>query len=137
MVRMRRKCSICWRRSPATRILRWAATARRRSGATGRFCGSCWSSAGRGLAESESTARPSHVTAMSTPARPVHNYALIDPLEAAAMTARKMLQAIIDGRLPQPPISKTLSFWLAEVGEGFEALEGDTGPHLVNPGGGV
>jgi len=70
---------------------------------------------------------------MSTPARPVHNYGLIDTPEAAAMTGREMLQAIIDGRLPQPPISKTFSFWLAEVGEGFAAFEGDTGPHLLNP----
>lgn len=46
-----------------------------------------------------------------------------------------MLQAIIDGRLPQAPISQTLSFWLVEVGDGFAAFEGEPGAHLLNPAG--
>ena len=39
--------------------------------------------------------------------------------------------------LPQPPIAETLSFWITEVGDGFAAFEGDPGPHLLNPMGGV
>jgi len=62
-----------------------------------------------------------------------HSYGLINTPEAAAMTGKQLLQAIIDGRLPAPPIAKVLSFWLAEVGDGFAAFEGDTGPHLLNP----
>ncbi len=31
----------------------------------------------------------------------------------------------------------TLSFWITEVGDGFAAFEGDPGPHLLNPMGGV
>jgi uncharacterized protein (TIGR00369 family) len=53
------------------------------------------------------------------------------------MTGREILQAIIDGRLPQPPIAETLSFWLTETGDGFAAFEGLPGPQLLNPMGGV
>jgi uncharacterized protein (TIGR00369 family) len=55
----------------------------------------------------------------------------------AQMSGREILQAIIDGRLPQAPISQALSFWIVEVGEGFAAFEGETGPHMRNPAGGV
>jgi uncharacterized protein (TIGR00369 family) len=57
--------------------------------------------------------------------------------EVAGKTGREILQAIIDGTLPQPPIARSLSFWLTEIGEGFAAFEGETGPHLLNPMGGV
>jgi uncharacterized protein (TIGR00369 family) len=53
------------------------------------------------------------------------------------MTGKQILQAIIDGELPAPPMAQTLSFWLTEVGDGFAAFEGDPGPHLLNPMGGV
>ena len=53
--------------------------------------------------------------------------------DLAAMTGREVLQAIIDGRLPAPPIARTLNFWLAEIGEGFAAFEGETGEDLLNP----
>jgi len=53
------------------------------------------------------------------------------------MTGREVLQAIIDGRLPQPPICEILSFRLTEVGDGFAAFEGEPGRHLLNPMGGV
>ncbi len=62
-----------------------------------------------------------------------HHYGLANTEVAAAMTGKELLQAIIGGRLPQPPISKTLSFWHAEVGDGFAAFEGEPGPHLLNP----
>jgi uncharacterized protein (TIGR00369 family) len=48
-----------------------------------------------------------------------------------------MLQAIIEGRLPHPPISQTLMFWLVEIGDGFAAFEGEPGDHLLNPVGTV
>ena len=46
---------------------------------------------------------------------------------------REFLQAILDGRLPAPPIARTLSFWLTEIGDGLAVFEGDAGPHLLNP----
>jgi uncharacterized protein (TIGR00369 family) len=51
------------------------------------------------------------------------------------MSGKAVLQAIIDGELPQAPISEYTSFWLVEVGDGFAAFEGETGSHLLNPAG--
>jgi uncharacterized protein (TIGR00369 family) len=64
-------------------------------------------------------------------------YGLATPAEVAGKTGREILQAIIDGALPQPPICETLSFWIVEVGDGFAAFEGEPGQHLLNPMGGV
>ena len=57
--------------------------------------------------------------------------------EIAGLTGRQFLQAIIDGRLPAPPIAKTMSMRLVDVGDGFCVFEGEPGPHLLNPLGGV
>jgi uncharacterized protein (TIGR00369 family) len=64
-------------------------------------------------------------------------YGLPTSGQIAGMTGKQILQAIIDGELPQPPIAQTLSFWLTEVGDGFAAFEGEPGAHLLNPMGGV
>ncbi len=64
-------------------------------------------------------------------------YGLPTSGQIAGMTGKQILQAIIDGELPQPPIAQTLSFWLTEVGDGFAAFEGEPGSHLLNPMGGV
>ena len=61
------------------------------------------------------------------------NVGLANLSEIATLSGKEFLQAIIDGRLPQPPISSTLTFKLVEVGDGFAAFEGDPGPHLLNP----
>jgi uncharacterized protein (TIGR00369 family) len=53
------------------------------------------------------------------------------------MTGKQLLQAIVDGRIPQPPISRPMSFRLVEVGDGFAAFEGDPSPDLLNPMGTV
>ncbi|MGO9004696.1 MAG: PaaI family thioesterase [Beijerinckiaceae bacterium] len=65
------------------------------------------------------------------------NYGVAAPAEVAGKTGKEILQAIIDGDLPRPPISAIMSFWLTEVGDGFAVFEGDPGPHLLNPMGGV
>lgn len=62
---------------------------------------------------------------------------MADPGEVARMTGKEMLQAMIDGRLPAPSISKTLTFGLVEVGDGFAVFEGEPGLHLLNPMGTV
>jgi uncharacterized protein (TIGR00369 family) len=60
------------------------------------------------------------------------------PLDAIRhMSGKEALQAIIDGRMPKAPISQPLTFSIVEVGDGFAAFEGDTGPHLLNPVGTV
>jgi uncharacterized protein (TIGR00369 family) len=71
------------------------------------------------------------------PPAPDIKYGLPTPAEIAGKTGRQILQAIIDGDLPQPPIAETLTFWLTEVGEGFAGFEGEPGRHLLNPMGGV
>jgi uncharacterized protein (TIGR00369 family) len=64
-------------------------------------------------------------------------YGLASPAEIAGKTGREILQAIVDGALPQPPICETLSFRIVEIGDGFAAFEGEPGRHLLNPMGGV
>jgi uncharacterized protein (TIGR00369 family) len=64
-------------------------------------------------------------------------YGLAAPADIAGKTGREILQAIIDGELPQAPISETMSFWITEVGDGFAVFEGEPGRHLLNPMGGV
>lgn len=57
--------------------------------------------------------------------------------EVAGLAGREVLQRLIDGRLPAPPISEHMTFHLVEVGDGFAAFEGEPGPHLLNPLGGI
>jgi uncharacterized protein (TIGR00369 family) len=57
--------------------------------------------------------------------------------DARTTTGLRMLQMILDGRLPAPSISSTLGFGLIEVSEGFAAFEGEPGEHLLNPMGTV
>jgi uncharacterized protein (TIGR00369 family) len=64
-------------------------------------------------------------------------YGLADPELAATLSGRDLLQAIVDGQLPQAPISQTLRFWLVEVGDGHAAFEGEAGDALCNPMGTV
>ncbi len=68
---------------------------------------------------------------------PLFSYGVTKAGDVASMTGREMLQAIIDGKIPAPPIAQTLSFWLAEVGDGRCVFEAESGPHLLNPLGGV
>jgi uncharacterized protein (TIGR00369 family) len=64
-------------------------------------------------------------------------YGVAKPENVVDKTGKEILQAIIDGHLPQALISQTLTFWIVAVGDGFAAFEGETGPHLLNPMGGV
>jgi uncharacterized protein (TIGR00369 family) len=66
-----------------------------------------------------------------------YRYGLAPFEEAVVLSGRDMLQAIVDGRFPHPPISEVMTFRIVEVGDGFAAFEGDPGPHLLNPMGGV
>jgi uncharacterized protein (TIGR00369 family) len=64
-------------------------------------------------------------------------YGLPSLSDIAGKTGREILQAIIDGVLPQAPISQTMSFWISEVGDGFAVFEGDPSRTLLNPMGTV
>lgn len=64
-------------------------------------------------------------------------YGVPTQADVAGKTGRVILQAIIDGKLPQAPIAETMSFWITEIGDGFAVFEGEPGPHLLNPLGSV
>ena len=49
------------------------------------------------------------------------------------MSGRALLDGVVAGRLPMPPIGRTLTLRLVEVGEGTAVFEGDPGEHLLNP----
>jgi uncharacterized protein (TIGR00369 family) len=61
------------------------------------------------------------------------NHNLANLPEAAGMSGKEMMQAMVEGRLPGPSIANTMSFWLVQVGDGFAVFEGDPGSHLLNP----
>jgi uncharacterized protein (TIGR00369 family) len=71
------------------------------------------------------------------PATPSFTYGVASPDDIAGMTGRDVMQAISEGKLPAPPISQTLSFWLVEAGDGFAVFEGEPGHHLLSPNGTV
>lgn len=64
-------------------------------------------------------------------------YAPVPAGEAGTLSGLELLRRIADGRLPQAPISEGMTFWLTEAGEGYAVFEGEPGPHLLNPMGGV
>jgi uncharacterized protein (TIGR00369 family) len=60
-----------------------------------------------------------------------HNLANLP--EAAGLSGKELMQAMVEGRLPGPSIANTMSFRLVQVGDGFAVFEGDPGSHLLNP----
>ena len=64
-------------------------------------------------------------------------YGLASAEQFASMSGLELLQAMIAGHVPGPPIAETMSFTLVEVGEGRAVFEGEPGPHLLNPLGSV
>ncbi|WP_374676357.1 PaaI family thioesterase [Ideonella sp.] len=59
------------------------------------------------------------------------------PDQVAGMTGLQTLQAMLRGELPYPPIARTLSFQLVQVGEGTAVFQGRPGPDHLNPMGGI
>ncbi|MFD4715999.1 PaaI family thioesterase [Streptomyces sp. NPDC058430] len=63
------------------------------------------------------------------------------PTEPAAtlthLSGEEVLRAIVEGRIPAPPIASTLGFRLMDVGPGTAVFEGETGEYLYNPLGSV
>ena len=70
---------------------------------------------------------------VETPTR----YGVAKPDEMAGLSGLEAMQAMIEGRLPAPPIAKTLGFLLVEVEEGRAVFEGHPTPDLLNPAGTV
>jgi uncharacterized protein (TIGR00369 family) len=64
-------------------------------------------------------------------------YGLATAEQIAGLSGLEMLQAMIEGRLPAPPMAGTLGFRLIAVSPGEAVFEGEAGPHLLNPLGSV
>jgi uncharacterized protein (TIGR00369 family) len=61
------------------------------------------------------------------------SYGLPNVADIAEMTGREMLQAMIDRKIPAPPIAQTLNFWIVEIGDGYALFEGETKQDFLNP----
>jgi uncharacterized protein (TIGR00369 family) len=59
------------------------------------------------------------------------------PEQVAGLTGLQMMQAMLRGELPYPPIARTLRFQLLEVGDGLAIFQGAPHPDLFNPMGGI
>lgn len=59
-------------------------------------------------------------------------YGIAAPQDLAGRTGREVLQGILDGSVPAPPIAQLLRFRLVEVGDGSAVFEGDPDPSLCN-----
>lgn len=57
--------------------------------------------------------------------------------QIAGQTGLEVMQAMLAGHLPYPPIARTLDFSLVEVGEGSAIFQGTPGPAHLNPMGTV
>lgn len=57
--------------------------------------------------------------------------------DIAAFSGRELLQRIIDGKYPAPPISAVMNFGLTEVGEGRAVFRGVPNANHLNPLGSV
>jgi uncharacterized protein (TIGR00369 family) len=54
-----------------------------------------------------------------------------------ALSGRELIEAMVDGREPQPPMLHALSIRIIEVDDGYAVLEGNPGPHHLHGGGAV
>ena len=61
----------------------------------------------------------------------------IDPKEAMHLSGLEFFAAIFDGRIPAPPIGKTLNFWPVEFEYGRAVFEAEPGIDHYNPIGSV
>jgi uncharacterized protein (TIGR00369 family) len=59
------------------------------------------------------------------------------PEQVAGKSGMELMQAMLRGELPYPPIAKTLDFQLIEVSEGRALFQGTPGPAHLNPMGTV
>jgi uncharacterized protein (TIGR00369 family) len=64
-------------------------------------------------------------------------YGVAAPEAVAALSGKEILQAIMAGELPAPPMAKTLDFSLVEVRDGTAAFEGEPSEAFLNPMGAV
>ena len=59
------------------------------------------------------------------------------PEQVAGLDGLEIMQAMLSGELPFPPIAQTLDFLLVEVERGRAVFQGTPGPAHLNPMGGI
>lgn len=59
------------------------------------------------------------------------------PAQVAGLDGLQIMQAMLRGELPYPPIAETLDFSLVEVAQGRAVFQGRPGPRHLNPMGGI
>ena len=59
------------------------------------------------------------------------------PEQVAGRSGLELLQAMLRGELPYPPIARTLDFQLIEAEDGRAVFQGTPGPAHLNPMGGI
>jgi uncharacterized protein (TIGR00369 family) len=64
-------------------------------------------------------------------------YGLSTAEERAGLSGLELLQAMVAGKVPAPPIARTLGFRLAEVAPGRAVFEALPAPEFLNPLGSV
>jgi uncharacterized protein (TIGR00369 family) len=69
---------------------------------------------------------------MTTQPSPIH-YGIVDPKQAMSMSGIDFLQAIIAGKLPAPPIARTLNYSLVEIEPGRAVFAGTPTTDHYNP----
>lgn len=62
---------------------------------------------------------------------------VVRPEQVAGLSGLQLMQAMLAGELPYPPIAKTLDFLLVEAGDGHAVFQGTPGPAHLNPMGGI
>ena len=55
------------------------------------------------------------------------------PEQIAGKTGLEMMQAMLNGDIPYPPIAQTLDFLVLEIGLGRAVFQGTPGPQHLNP----
>jgi uncharacterized protein (TIGR00369 family) len=73
-----------------------------------------------------------HLYAMEPHPAPIH-FGVLDPNEARKLPGIELLQGMIAGKFPSPPIAKTLNFRLAEVEPGRALFIGNPSIDVYNP----
>jgi uncharacterized protein (TIGR00369 family) len=64
-------------------------------------------------------------------------YGAVAAEDLASLTGLELLERMVAGEIPAPPISRTMGFRLAEVEPGRAVFEGEPGEALINPLGSV
>lgn len=65
------------------------------------------------------------------------DYGVATPDQVKGLSGLEMLHAMLAGKLPAPPIGRTMGFTLVEAEKGRAVFEGKPSPDLLNPLGSV